>query len=76
MSAPTIPAAVGDATRTFLGTPRRMLIGGEWRDARSGARMDVRDPATGEVLTTVPAAGADDVDAAVQPARAAFESAE
>ena len=76
MSAPTIPAAVGDAAKAFLGSPRKMLIGGEWRDALSGARMDVRDPATGEVVATVPAAEAADVDAAVRAARAAFESAE
>jgi phenylacetaldehyde dehydrogenase len=76
MSATTIPAAVGDAARTFLGTPRKMLIGGEWRDALSGNRMDVRDPANGQVIATVPSAGANDVDAAVRAARVAFESAE
>jgi len=53
-----------------------MLIGGEWRDAVSGRRIDVRDPATGEVVTSVPAAGAADVDLAVKAARAAFESRE
>jgi len=53
-----------------------MLIGGEWRDAASGQRIDVRDPATGEVVTSVPAAGAADVDLAVRAARAAFESRE
>ena len=44
-----------------------MLIGGEWCDAVSGARIEVRDPATGDVITTVPAAGNDDVDGAVPP---------
>jgi phenylacetaldehyde dehydrogenase len=53
-----------------------MLIGGEWRDAVSGHRIDVRDPATGEVVTSVPAAGAADVDLAVRAARAAVESRE
>ena len=53
-----------------------MLIGGEWRDALSGARLDVRDPATGEVIATVPAADVGDVDLAVKAARAAFESRE
>jgi phenylacetaldehyde dehydrogenase len=76
MSASTLPAAVGEAARAFLGAPRQMLIGGEWCDARSGARLDVRDPATGDVITTVPAAAAADVDAAVRAARTAFESAE
>jgi len=53
-----------------------MLIGGEWRDAVSGHRIDVQDPATGEVVTSVPASGAADVDLAVKAARAAFESRE
>jgi phenylacetaldehyde dehydrogenase len=53
-----------------------MLVGGEWRDAVAGTRLDVRNPATGEVITTVPAAGKEDVDLAVAAARAAFESPE
>ena len=53
-----------------------MLIGAEWRDAISGASLDVRDPATGETVTTVPAADAADVDLAVRQARTAFESRE
>jgi phenylacetaldehyde dehydrogenase len=53
-----------------------MLIGAEWRDALSGERLDVRDPATGEAVTSVPAAAAADVDLAVKAARAAFESRE
>jgi phenylacetaldehyde dehydrogenase len=53
-----------------------MLIGAEWRDAQSGQRLDVRDPSTGEVVTSVPAAGDADVDLAVKAARAAFESRE
>jgi phenylacetaldehyde dehydrogenase len=53
-----------------------MLIGGDWRDAASGHTIDVRDPATGEIITSVPDGGAADVDAAVRAARAAFESAE
>ena len=53
-----------------------MLIGADWRDAMTGQRLDVRDPATGDVVTSVPAAGAADVDLAVKAARAAFESRE
>lgn len=74
MSAPTPAATISESASRFLGTPRQMLIGGEWRDAVSGARMDVRDPATGDVIATVPAADHADVDAAVRAARAAFES--
>ena len=76
MNAPARSAAPGEAASRFLATPRQMLIGGEWRDALSGARLDVRDPATGEVIATVPAADSADVDLAVRAARAAFESRE
>jgi aldehyde dehydrogenase (NAD+) len=51
---------------------KKLLINNEWRDAASGRTMDVINPATEEVIATVPAAGAADVDAAVQAARAAF----
>jgi len=66
----------GPAAAAFLSSPRQMLVGADWRDAVSGQRLDVRDPATGEVVTSVPAAGAADVDLAVKAARAAFESRE
>jgi len=49
-----------------------LLIGGERVDAASGERFDVLNPATGELLATVPAGGAADVDAAVAAARAAL----
>ena len=51
---------------------KKLLIANEWRDAASGQVMDVINPATEEVIATVPVAGAADVDAAVQAARAAF----
>ena len=65
-----------DATHRFFSAPKKMLIGGEWRDAQTGGTIDVRNPATGEVITTVPAGDAADVDIAVRNARATFESKE
>src|SRR5699024_4687471 len=50
-----------------------LLIGGEHRPARSGARDLSRNPATEETATAIAAAGADDIDAAVAAARHAFE---
>jgi betaine-aldehyde dehydrogenase len=50
-----------------------MFIGGEWVEARDGARLDVVDPGTGKVFATVPDAGEADVDAAVAAARATFD---
>jgi succinate-semialdehyde dehydrogenase/glutarate-semialdehyde dehydrogenase len=49
-----------------------MLIGGELVDAKGGKTLEVRNPANGEVVGSVPRAAAADVDAAVSAARAAF----
>jgi len=54
--------------------PGRLFIGGQWRDASDGGRMDVIAPATGKKLTVVAKATTADVDAAVAAARAAFDS--
>jgi aldehyde dehydrogenase (NAD+) len=51
-----------------------LLINGEWRPAASGRRLDVVNPATEEILATVEAAGEADIAAAVDAARACFES--
>jgi betaine-aldehyde dehydrogenase len=51
----------------------RMLIDGEWVDAKSGKAFDVMNPATDEVLARAPDAGAADVDRAVAAARRAFD---
>jgi aldehyde dehydrogenase (NAD+) len=51
-----------------------LFIGGEWRKAASGRRLDVVNPATEETLAAVEAAGEADVGAAVDAARACFES--
>lgn len=46
----------------------KMLIDGHWTDAADGATIDVTNPATGEVIDTVPAAGEADVARAVAAA--------
>ena len=51
---------------------QRNLIGDRWVDAGSGARMEVRDPATDEVVATVPKGGAEEARAAVDAAHAAW----
>jgi succinate-semialdehyde dehydrogenase/glutarate-semialdehyde dehydrogenase len=38
---------------------------GEWRDARSGRTIDVTNPATGELIATVPDLGADEAREAI-----------
>jgi gamma-glutamyl-gamma-aminobutyraldehyde dehydrogenase len=50
----------------------RAFVGGEQRDARSGATFTDTDPATGKALAEVAACDTADVDDAVRSARAAF----
>ena len=50
------------------------LIGCEWVAADSGATIDVTNPATGEVIGTVPNAGRAETKRAIDAAQAAFES--
>src|SRR5260370_17049011 len=49
-----------------------MLIRGERVSAASGATMDVRNPATGDVVGTVPKADAEDTKRAIQAAADTF----
>jgi betaine-aldehyde dehydrogenase len=51
-----------------------MLVGGEFRLARSGETIEAVNPATGAVCARFPRGKAADVDDAVGAARAAFES--
>jgi acyl-CoA reductase-like NAD-dependent aldehyde dehydrogenase len=60
-------------TTKFLESGPKMVVGGAPVDARSGSSFEVIDPSTGRPLTEVPRGDADDVDAAVASARAAFE---
>ena len=61
-----------DAVSDLLIGPH-LYIDGEWRPATAGGARDLINPATGEVLTTVDEAGADDALAAVAAARKAFD---
>ena len=47
-------------------------VNGRWVDARDGATLDVNNPATGEVIGTVPAFGAGETRAAIEAADAAW----
>jgi malonate-semialdehyde dehydrogenase (acetylating) / methylmalonate-semialdehyde dehydrogenase len=50
----------------------RNYVGGSWVEADTDERLDVTNPATGEVLAQVPLSSAKDVDRAVAAAREAF----
>jgi betaine-aldehyde dehydrogenase len=57
-------------------TEQRVLqnfVGGERVDTADGRRMDLVDPATGEVFASAPVSGAEDVDRAYRTAATAFE---
>jgi acyl-CoA reductase-like NAD-dependent aldehyde dehydrogenase len=51
---------------------RRMFIDGRLHEAEAADRLEVLDPATGQLVETVPAGAAADIDAAVTAANAAF----
>ncbi|MEO0816574.1 MAG: aldehyde dehydrogenase family protein, partial [Pseudomonadota bacterium] len=59
--------------RPLEGGHRQMFVDGKWIDGASGETLESRNPANGELLATVPAGNASDVDLAVKAARRAFE---
>lgn len=52
----------------------QLFIDGTWRDATSGAVFDVIDPSCKMVVHQVARGGSEDIDAAVQAARRAFDA--
>ena len=52
----------------------RMYINGEFAESRTGSWFPVMDPSTEEIIAEAPDAGEADIDAAVEAARAAFDS--
>ncbi|MGK0499468.1 MAG: acyl-CoA reductase-like NAD-dependent aldehyde dehydrogenase [Oceanicoccus sp.] len=66
--------AIAAATRAFIESDHRLLINGEWVDNVVGDKLAVIDPATGEQISSVPAAGLAEVNAAVAAARQAFDN--
>jgi len=51
---------------------KAMFVDGRQREGSAAGLLEVRDPSTGELVETVPAGTAADVDTAVQAAQAAF----
>lgn len=51
----------------------KMFLGGEWVESKSNAVMEVRNPANGEMVDTVPRGVADEINAAVDAAADAFK---
>lgn len=62
-----------NALRAEVIPPKGHFIDGQMTDAASGARLDVISPIDGQVITTLAAGGAEDVNRAVTAARRAFD---
>jgi len=62
------------AARPAEATVKRLkyCAGGEWEDTRSGKYMPVTDSSTGKVIAEAPCCTAEEVDAAVAAAKAAY----
>ncbi|WP_397447961.1 aldehyde dehydrogenase family protein [Pseudomonas sp. NA-150] len=64
---------VSEATQRFLSKTQTMFIGGQWVEASDGQTSDVIEPSTEGFITRIPMGTTDDLDRAVQAARAQFD---
>src|ERR1700744_853752 len=67
-----IPAKPGSASVEIHGN----FVDGRGIEAGQGPMLDLRNPATGEVIAQIPNSTANDIDRAMRSARAAFEGKE
>ncbi|MFC4801601.1 aldehyde dehydrogenase family protein [Neobacillus sp. GCM10023253] len=58
----------------FIKGTKKLFINGQWVESVSGKTFETRNPATGEVITTVYEAQEADIDRAVKAAREAFDN--
>ncbi|HEX2161057.1 MAG TPA: CoA-acylating methylmalonate-semialdehyde dehydrogenase [Thermoleophilaceae bacterium] len=70
----SIAPAADSVTRSDDAAAPRLgnFVGGRWVELPEREAIDCLDPASGELIATVPLSGADDVDRAVRAARDAF----
>jgi aldehyde dehydrogenase (NAD+) len=61
------------ALPSFVSGSKRLLIGGEWVQAKSGEEIETVNPATGQVIARLARGDKTDIDAAVTAARKAFQ---
>src|SRR5258707_8344962 len=69
-----MPQATQNRPAKAAATQTRLFINNEWVDPIGGDTFDTYNPATGQVIAKVAAAGPKDVDKAVKAARRALES--
>ena len=60
----------------FLKQEHKLYINGSWQTANGENRLDVINPANGEIISTISDASIEDVDIAVSSAKAAFENSD
>jgi phenylacetaldehyde dehydrogenase len=63
-----------ESVTKYVAKTRQMLINGKWVDAASGKTFPTYNPATGEVLAHVAEGNKEDINRAVEAARAAFDT--
>lgn len=66
---------MSQAATKFMERQHQLWINGEWTASRSQKFIDVIDPATGKVISSISDATTEDLDDCVAAARTAFESA-
>jgi len=70
----TMTVQVDDQVTRFVSKSRKMLINGKWVEAASEKTFPTYNPATGDVLAQVAEGDREDINRAVDAARAAFDS--
>src|SRR5579862_5418668 len=73
MATATQAIPVAEPVSKFVTKTRQMLINGKWVDAASGKTFPTYNPATGDVLVKVAEGDREDINRAVDAARAAFD---
>ena len=74
MATATATAALDRNVSSFVSKTQKILINGKWVEAASGKTFPTYNPATGDVLSLVAEGDREDINRAVQAARAAFDS--
>jgi len=73
MATATQPVSLDAKVTSYVAKQRQMLINGKWVNAASGKTFPTYNPATGDVLTQVAEGDREDINRAVDAARAAFD---
>ncbi len=69
----TVAPNLSENVTSFLASPKKLLINGQWTEAADGATFEVINPATTQVIGSVAYGKQADVEVAVQAARQAFD---